>query len=480
MTDSIKSKAFSGVFWTFLQGFGSRGIQFIVELIMARVLVPDDFGKIGMLAIFISISETLVDSGFSNALIQRQSKDSRDFSTVFVFNIVISGIIYALLFFTAPFISEFYDVEELTPITRLLSLGVIINSFTIINRAKLLISLDFKSIAIITMTASVIAGIIGISLVYNNFGVYSLVFYTLSTYLIQALLFSIKARWRPSFVFSKSSFRGLFSFGGNLLLANLLSNIYSNIYSIAIGKKYNSEELGYYTKAEQFTTFSISSIGIIFSKVTFPLLSSQGGSDNQLRDIYIKFIRVSSFLVFPIAFFLCFYARPLILFTLTEKWANTIIILQLLCLDCMWDPFCKLNTNLLLVKGYSKLILRLEIIKRVLSISILFITIPFGIIWICIGRVFYSYLAVLINTYYTGKIIPDLKLITQLKHVIPYFLCAMITGLLSYGICLFFGGNLLRLLVGLSIFLGSYLLCTHKMGISYLQMLLGEIKSRLS
>jgi len=480
MAESIKSKAFSGVFWTFLHGFGSRGVRFVVELIMARVLLPEDFGVIGMLAIFISISETLVDSGFSNALIQRQSKNPVDFSTVFVFNIIISVFIYLMLFIGAPYIAEFYNVEELTPITRILGIEVIINSFSIINRAKLLIKLDFKSIAIITLFASTIAGIIGIILVYNDFGVYSLVLYSLSSYIIQAVLFSLKAKWKPSLAFSLQSFKDLFSFGGNLLLANILSNIYSNIYSIAIGKKYNSKELGFFTKAEQFTTFSISSIGIIFSKVTFPLLSSQGNSNEQLKDVYIKFIRVSSFFVFPLAFYLCFFAHPLIIFTLTEKWASAIIILQFLCLDCMWDPFCKLNTNLLLVKGYSKLILKLEILKRVLSITILFITIPFGIVYICIGRVVYSYMAVYINTYYTGKIIPELRVLNQLRHVLPYFLCALITGGMSYFISMFFTSSFARLLIGLVVFTTIYLFATKLLRISYLRVLYNEFLDRIN
>lgn len=463
------STPFSGIVWTAIQGLGNRGVQFIVELIMARVLMPEDFGLIGMLSIFLAIAQTLMDSGFSNALIQRQSKDDIDFSTVFVFNFVVSVILYVIFYISAPLIASFYNAPELISITRILTLSIIINSFSIVNRTKLTIRLDFKALALISLASSLFAGAIGIILVYSGAGVMSLVVYTLTMYIAQTLLYCLKLKWEPSFSFSKESFKTLFSFGGNLLLANLLSNIYSNIYSIAIGKKYTTTDLGYYTKAEQFTSFSISSIGVILAKVSFPLMSSVEDKDEELPKMYKHLLSISSYAVFPISFYLIFYANAIIDTLLTDKWLSMVVILQLLCIDWMWDPMCKINANILLVLGKSKLILRLEVVKRILSITILFLTLPFGIKVLCYGRVAYSVIAVIINTYYTGCFFPQINILKQLRIVLPYICCAI----LSYGLSSIFivaiNNSLLKMIIGFLFGSMTYIVLTQIFKIGYLE-----------
>ena len=476
---TIRSKAASGIFWTAIQGFGGRGVQFVVELLMARVLMPSDFGLVGMLSIFIAVSQTLVDSGMANALIQKQSKDDIEYDTVFIFNLVISCVVYLVIFFISPLISSFYGVPELTIIARVLSLVVIVNAITIISRAKLTIQLNFKSLAIITITSSLIAGTIGLILVYSDFGVYSLVFYIIAQYVFQAILSFVYSKWLPTFKFSVQSFKDLFSFGGNLLLANLLSNIYSNIYSIAIGRKYNSSDLGFYTKAEQILTFSIASVGIVFSKVTFPVMSSITQKDEVLPGVFKKFLRLVCFITFPISVFIFFYSKPIVLLLLTEKWTSMIIILQLLSLDWMWDPFCKLNTNMLLVKGYSKWNLNIEIVKRIVSIAILFISLPFGLIGICVGRIVYSYISIYINSFYTGKIYKTCNLLNQLKSVIPYLIISVVSGLLSVAIVCEIDNVLQKLLFAVVVYGALYHFMTKFAGVSFYDDIKEELLSRI-
>ena len=261
---SLKQKTLSGVLWSCVERFSVQGIQFVIMVIMARILLPSDYGMIGMLAIFIAIAQTLIDSGFSNALIQKKDRSEIDYSTVFYFNIAVGIVLYFILFFSSPLIARFYNTPELTGLTRVLALNLFINSLAVVQRAILSIKIDFKTQAKASFSAAIISGIVGIVMAYTGFGVWSLAVQTVLNAFVNTVLLWIFSKWIPLKVFSFESFKKLFTFGSKLLASGLLDTIYRNIYTIVIGKKFASTDLGYFTRADQFAQFPSSNLtGII-------------------------------------------------------------------------------------------------------------------------------------------------------------------------------------------------------------------------
>lgn len=418
MSESLKHKTVKGTIWSSLERFSVQGIQFLVMIIMARVLTPDDYGLVGMLAIFIAISQSLIDSGFSQALIRKQDRTEVDNSTVFYFNIGVGLILYFVLFFTAPLIAKFYDEPILIPLTRVISLSVIINSLVVVQRALLTIKIDFKTQAKATFTGAILSGIVGITMTYTGFGVWSIVAQQLTNLATVMILLWIFSHWRPSLTYSWASFRELFAFGSKLAVSGLLDTLYRNVYLIVIGKVFKAADLGYYTRAHQFAEFPSSNVSGVVQRVTFPVLCTVQNDDERLRDIYRRLLRISAFVVFPLMMGLAGVARPFVSLILNEQWNFAGVLLQIICFAMMWYPVHAINLNLLQVKGRSDLFLKLEIYKKFIGIGILVITVPFGLEAMCYGSIFSSILSLIINTYYTGKLI-NVGFLKQMRDLMP-------------------------------------------------------------
>lgn len=418
MSESLKNKTVKGTIWSSLERFSVQGIQFLVMIIMARVLTPDDYGLVGMLAIFIAISQSLIDSGFSQALIRKQDRTEVDNSTVFYFNIGVGLILYFVLFFTAPLIAKFYDEPILIPLTRVISLSVIINSLVVVQRALLTIKIDFKTQAKATFTGAILSGIVGITMTYTGFGVWSIVAQQLTNLATVMILLWIFSHWRPSLTYSWASFRELFAFGSKLAVSGLLDTLYRNVYLIVIGKVFKAADLGYYTRAHQFAEFPSSNVSGIVQRVTFPVLCTVQNDDERLRDIYRRLLRISAFVVFPLMMGLAGVAHPFVSLILNEQWAFAGVLLQIICFAMMWYPVHAINLNLLQVKGRSDLFLKLEIYKKLIGIGILVITVSFGLEAMCYGSILSSILALIINTYYTGKLI-NVGFLKQMRDLMP-------------------------------------------------------------
>jgi len=450
MKEDIKSQAFTGVGWSAVERFSFQGITFLVQIILARILSPTDYGMIGMLAIFLQVAQVLIDSGFANALIQKKECTETDYSTVFYYNLAISVGLYMLLFIAAPFIEHFYSMPSLGVVTRVLSLTIIINSLAIVHRTILTKNIDFRSLTRISIIGAVISGAVGIICAIHGYGVWALVFQQILNSIIIVLLLFVKLNWVPKFLFDKSSFKSLFSFGSKLMISSLINTIYRNLYSLIIGKKFSAEELGYYTRAEQFAIFPSSNIGSIITRVAYPILSKVQDDNAKLRSGYRQIIQLSSFIIFPLMFGLMAIAKPFIFVFLTEKWSGAIVILQILCLDWMLDHISLLNLNLLYVKGRSDLALRLEIIKKSIAITIFIISIRWGVIGICWGRVLYSVIATIMNTYYTNKLI-DLSFICQMRDILPYLGASALMAVIVYSSTFLFSTPLLQLIFGILI-----------------------------
>lgn len=405
MGQSIRKQTVKGVYWSAIERFSSQGTGFVIEIIIARLLSPSDFGLIGMLAIFMAVSQVFIDGGFTSALIQKQDRTDVDFSTAFYINLMISVAVYTILFFSAPYIAIFYNQPLLSPITRVYSISLVISAFTAVNQAKLSINVDFKTKTKITLISHITAGIVAIICAYYGMAVWALVVQILVSTLLAMLLSFYYVRWFPLLQFSRESFRRLFSFGSKLLGANLISQAYSNIYNLFVGKVYSSAQLGFYTRAFLFARFPSTNLSNVLSRVAFPVLSQLQNDDERLMGVYSKYIRMSAYISFPLILGLAAVAKPTIILLLKEKWAPAIILLQLLCISVMWDCITKVNLNLLYVKGRSDLVLRLEVIKKTIGFSILIASLPFGLIWICVGKCIYGFIAYSINTFYTGKLL---------------------------------------------------------------------------
>ena len=400
-------------------------------IIMARILTPEDYGLVGMLAIFIAVSQSLIDSGFSQALIRKQDRSEIDNSTVFYFNIGVGAILYLILFFSAPFIASFYNEPQLVPITRIIGLSLVFNSLVVVQRALLTINLDFKTQAKASFVGVILSGSIGITMAYTEFGVWAIVWQQISNLAAVTVLLWILSRWKPIWTYSWKSFRELFSFGSKLLVSGLLDTIFRNLYLIVIGKFFKASDLGYYTRAHQFTDFASSNITGIIQRVTYPVLCTIQDDDARLSDVYRRLLRTSAFIIFPLMTGMAAVARPMVISFLTEKWLFSAVLIQILCFSQMWYPVHAINLNLLQVKGRSDLFLKLEIIKKALTVIVLCITLPMGLIPLCIGTIFSSIIALIINTHYTGKLI-HLGFFKQMKDLLPTLLLSLAVGGIVY------------------------------------------------
>jgi len=420
---SLKQKAVSGVLWSSVDNFATQGIAFVVGIILARLLEPKEFGLIGMITIFIAVSESFIRSGFSEALIRKKECTRDDYSTVFFYNLFVGLIFFSLLYLSAPAISNFFEEPDLKNIIRVLSLVLIIDSLTIIQNAILARRVDFKLLTRISIIASTGSGIFAIILAYKGYGVWSLVALTITKRALRSLFLWLWNRWRPVLIFSKSSFVELFGFGSKLLISGLIDTIYRNIYYLVIGKYFSATELGFYTRAYNFSTFPSQNINTVMSRVTYPVLAQMQDNPVLLKEGYRRIIRSIMLVTFVMMLGLAAVAEPMVITLIGEKWRPSIIYLQMLCFAGMLYPLHALNLNMLKVQGRSDLFLKLEIIKKALAIPVIIIGVLFGIKIMIIGMIFNSFVAYYLNSYWSGKFI-GYSMKKQVIDITPSFLLA--------------------------------------------------------
>ena len=456
VTDSLKQKTTKGLFWSSVERFSNQGVSFIFSIILARILAPSDFGIIAMIGIFFAVAQSFVDSGFSNALVRKTDRREEDLSTCFYFNIGVGIVAYIVLFLIAPFIADFYNQPILSPIIRITGFGVVLNSLCVVQQALFTIKIDFKSQAKVTLSATIMSGIVGVVLAYQGYGVWALVWQGVVMSLVRMGLLWLMSKWRPKAGFSKDSFHYLFGYGSKLLASGLLDTIYNNIYPIVIGKFYSPAQLGNYSRALSFAQLPSSNITSILQRVTFPVLSTIQDDLPRLQTNYRRLLKLSAFIVFPLMMGLAAVAFPLIRVVLTPKWEGCSLYLQIICFALMWYPIHAINLNLLQVKGRSDLFLRLEIIKKIVGVCIMCITIPLGITAMCIGMVVSSLISLFINTHYTGKLI-YVGYIKQMRDLLPIFINSLIMGGIVY-LCIQISDNdIVQLSLGIVVGLISYI-----------------------
>lgn len=419
--------------WSAVERFSTQGIQFLFGILLARLLTPNDYGMIAMLTIFIAVSQTFINSGFGNALIRKLDRTEADKATVFFFNIFMAMACYGIIFLSAPLIAQFYSMPELTDILRILAINLIIQAFGSIQHLNLTIDLNFKALAKVTFIGAIVGGTAGLICAYNGLGVWSLVVQQMATTSCRVILFWVLVHWRPKTFFNKSSFKNMFGFGSKLLASGLLNTLYDNIYDLIIGKAFAAATLGNYSRASHFANFPSSNVTGIFQRVTYPVLSKIQDDPDKLRKGYLKFLNMATLVIFPLMIGLAALAKPFILLVLTDKWFDVILILQIICIAQMWYPVHAINLNILQVMGRSDLFLKLEIIKKIEGITVLCITLPFGIIAMCFGQWFNAIFGLVVNTYYSGKLL-NAGLLPQIKMYIPTLLNSLVMGAICLGV----------------------------------------------
>ena len=435
MSESLKNKTVKGVGWSFVDNLSSSGITFLVGLVLARLLTPSEYGIMAIITIFIAVSNSIVDSGFSNALIRKTDAKRVDYNTVFIFNLVVSAALYVLLFVFAPTISVFFREPLLVEVMRVIGWVLMVNALAIIPRTLFVKEINFKVQTKVSLISSISSGVIGIGMAFGGMGVWSLVGQQLSRQLLNTLFLWVYCKWRPVLEFSVQSFKELFGFGSKLLLSGLLDTIFKEIYSLVIGRCYTAAQLGQYTRASQFNQIFSSNLTTVVQRVSYPVLSSIQHEPDRLREAYRKVIKSTMLITFACMLGLAAVAKPLIVLLIGEKWLPAVGYLQIICFSGMLYPLHAINLNILQVKGRSDLFLRLEILKKVLAIGPLLLGVFFSIEYMLWGSVCTSFLSYFLNSYYSADLI-NYPTKDQLKDILPTFAVSFVTAAAMWSLTL--------------------------------------------
>lgn len=417
---NLKHQTKVGIYWTFFNSFATFGLQFAVGIIMARLLCPADYGTAALPVVFLSVADLFITGGFTAAIIRKPDLKEQDLSTAFLYSIIVGVTMYLLLFASSPYIADFYNVPVLSSLIRVVALQFLWNPLLTPQNIILTRNLDFKKQTVITIVTKIVGAIIGIALAYRGYGVWALaVSGVVSGFLCFAMTW-LCVRWLPSTGWSKESFHYLWGYGNKMLTANIIDIVYVNLTPLLIGKFYSTTDLGVYNRADNFAHLPSKQGASILQRVTFPVLSKMQADDISLAHNYRRMLKVSAFVIFPIMMLLAALAKPFVIILVSEKWSDSILLLQLLCFSSMWYPIHSINTNLLQVKGRPDYFLRIEVWKKIIGLMLLVCTLPFGITCFVASGIISSFLILFINTYYTGKII-GLGFISQLRDLLPTY-----------------------------------------------------------
>lgn len=427
----LRTRAVLGIVWSSVHRFGSMIISFLGNIVLTRLLSPEDFGVIGMMMVFIAICNTLIDGGLASALIQKDQVDDIDYSTVFSWNLAISVFFYITLFFTADSISAFYNINQLNDILKVLGLVLLINSLYLVQVNQLMRQLNFKLLALINIAGNLSGVIISIFLAYLGWGVWSLVVKNLTTSVVIAIFCFTLGSWKPSFGFSIKSFKELFGFGSFVLLANLAETIYVNIQALIIGKVFSADQLGYYTQAKKLEEVPTKGLAAVVNQVSFPVFSRLQNDLSKVREGLRNNIKAITFINFPLMFWLIIIAKPLIILLFTERWIDSVPFFQIFCVWGMLYALNTLNTNIVKSLGMGSLYFTIQVGKRVVGLVIIFFGLRFGIMGLMWGVASAAYLSFFVNAFILGKLI-GYGIICQIRDVFGSLTCSIIVGILVY------------------------------------------------
>ena len=420
MSESLKKKTVRGTFWSAVDSISSQGVTFLVGLVLARLLTPHEYGLIGYIMILVAVFNSIVDSGFSNALIRKKDAEETDYSTAFIFNLAVSLVLMAAMVLVAGPFSLFFKEPQLVPLVRVMSVIVVINALALIQRTRLVKSVDFKTQTKASLISSVSSGAVGLAMAFGGLGVWSLVGQQISRQFINTVCLWILNRWKPTWKFSWSSFRELFGFGWKLLVSGLIDTVWKEIYQLVIGKFYSTSTLGQYTRGKQFSDIFSSNMTSIVQRVSYPVLSSIQDERERMREGYRKIIRTTMLASFVLLFGLSAVAESLLTVLIGPRWLEAAHYLQIICFAASLYPLHAINLNMLQVQGRSDLFLKLEIVKKIIAVGPLLLGIFIGIDWMLWGSLATSIIAYFLNARYSGTLI-GYPIRAQIKDILPSF-----------------------------------------------------------
>ena len=477
MENSFRGKVLSGLVWRYAERCGSQGVQFIVSIILARLLTPEDYGVIGLITVFLSLCNLFIGSGFGNSLIQKKDATSCDYSSVFYFNIGMSILLYIVMFFAAPYIAMFYEQEILVSVLRILSLGLILGGVNAVQQAYVSKTMQFKRFFFSTLGGTIVSAFVGIYIAYNGGGVWALVAQSLTNQALNTVILWMTVKWRPTLEFSAFRMKTMFSFGWKMLVSSVIDVLYNNIYSLIIGKVYSAQDLGIYNRGKTFPVMIVENANNSIQSVIFPALAAKQDNPEQVKGMVRRAIKTSTFVVLPAMAGLAAVAVPLIEILLTEKWLPSVPFLRFSCFIYAFWPIHTANLQAINALGRSDIYLKLEIIKKVVGIGILCITVPRGLYAMMIGSCVSAIFSSLINAFPNKKLL-DYSYLEQIKDIGPSALFSVIMAGITWSITLLhinmYCTLIIQIVTGIVIYIGlsyafklesfSYLLNMLKLG----------------
>jgi teichuronic acid exporter len=428
---NTKTLVISSLFWKLMERGGTQGIQFIVQIVLARLLLPKDYGLIALVIIFTAIANVFVQSGLNTALIQKKEVDDVDFSSVFYMSLFIACVLYVVIFITAPSIAAFYELPQLVPVFRVLSITLFFGAFNSIQNAVIARKMEFKKLFLSSTVAILASGAAGIYMAYTGFGVWALVWQQIINQLLITLILWFTVKWRPQLLFSLNKVKSLFSFGWKLLVSSLIGTIYGDLRSLIIGKMYNPAMLGFYNRGQQFPSVIVSNIDGSIQSVMLPVLASQQDNRTHVKQMMRRAIVTSSFIIFPMMAGLAVTAEPLVKILLTDKWLPCVPFLQIFCASYALMPIHTANLQAINALGRSDIFLKLEIIKKAVGLSILGVTVFYGVYAIASGMVLSGIISSFINAYPNKKLL-NYGYLEQVKDIMPSLLLSLVMGAVVY------------------------------------------------
>lgn len=428
---SLKDKTVKGVGWSATDNLIQYAVSFIVSIVLARLLTPDEYGLMGIVAIFTTLSNTIINGGFYQALVRKQSINEEDYSTVFLSNLFFSIVLYLVLYVTAPFIAKFFGRTELEALIRVMSLCIILGAFSIVQRARLTRMIDFRTQAKVTLITGLLSGLIGIAMALTGFGVWALVAQGIAYQLFTSILLLIFNRWMPKFVFSSKSFSDLFGFSWKLLVSGIIDSLWKDIYQMVIGKCYSAETLGQYTRAKHFGTLFSSNLTSVVQRVSFPALSKLQDEKTRLKNAYKKVIKVTMYVTFALMMALAACAATVVPVLVGDQWLPCIPYLQIMCFSLMLYPLHAINLNMLEVQGRSDLFLKLEIIKKAIGVGPLLLGIFVNIYWMLGASIIVGLISYWLNARYSGPLL-NYSVLDQVKDIAPSFFTAIVMAVIVF------------------------------------------------
>lgn len=461
MKESARTKTFSSLVWRFFERIGAQIVAFVVSIILARLLEPTTYGTIALVTVFTTILQVFVDSGLGNALIQKKVADDLDFSTVFYFNVVICSLLYVVMFFCAPLIARFYNNVELIPLVRVLSLTLVISGLRNVQQAYVSRHMMFKKFFFSTIGGTIGAAVVGVSMAYAGLGVWALVVQQLFNTLVGTIILWFTVKWRPKWIFSFRRLRSLFSFGWKLLVSSLLDTTYNNLRSLIIGKVYSTADLSFYDKGKQFPNLIVTNINTSIDSVLLPVMSQEQDDVMRVKAMTSRAIRTSTYIMAPMMVGLAVCSETIVELLLTEKWLDCVFFLRIFCITYMFYPIHTANLNAIKAMGRSDMFLKLEIVKKVVGLVLMFSTIFISVEAMTYSLLVSTLLGTIINSFPNKRLL-HYGWLEQMRDIMPNILLAVVMGIPVWFIQFLSLPTILTLciqvVVGAGIYIGGSLL----------------------